>query len=301
MPIWKRKQAPPMDPEMERFLSGITAMSPEEWAFALWASARQWSGEPLRERTVSEAIAVDPVVAAVVALCASPNEETKRAMVSATAARRASRLGDAIDAMAPTLRLDRDPEEGLRLIWLADSLVQLGAVAISNRANLSRHALERALGPFVELMDFSRILPEPETPGAVRHGVGLRVLVATFVPEWTARLVATLADLDAIGEVVTASTGVEALTAANVAGPDLAFVEVHLPELSGLEVTSELRRTHPRTFIVLLSIDNSAPTLQAAADSGANEFLGRPFPDKDVLEIVAVVASGRDSLELRGL
>jgi two-component system, NarL family, invasion response regulator UvrY len=50
-----------------------------------------------------------------------------------------------------------------------------------------------------------------------------------------------------------ASTGPEALAAIDEAEPDLALVDINMPEIDGIELARLVRQTHPSVFVVLIS------------------------------------------------
>jgi two-component system invasion response regulator UvrY len=58
------------------------------------------------------------------------------------------------------------------------------------------------------------------------------------------------------------STGREILAAMESAEPDLALVDINMPEMDGIEVARTLRQGHPDVFVVLISADD--PRVAAA-------------------------------------
>jgi two-component system, sensor histidine kinase RpfC len=66
---------------------------------------------------------------------------------------------------------------------------------------------------------------------------------------------------------------------------DAALIDIHLPDLSGLEVTRQLRQTHGKDLpIILFSGDSSIETLRALPDAGATYFLSKPVNVTRLLE-----------------
>ena len=59
------------------------------------------------------------------------------------------------------------------------------------------------------------------------------------------------ADFQVIGE---ASTGLETIELIERLKPDVLVVDMMMPELSGLEVTHQVKRRFPKTVIVILSM-----------------------------------------------
>ncbi len=61
--------------------------------------------------------------------------------------------------------------------------------------------------------------------------------------------------------------------------PDVIFLDMHMPGLSGLEVVRFLRRD-PLTAalpVIMISINDSAETIQTALDAGVNHYLIKPL------------------------
>ena len=85
-------------------------------------------------------------------------------------------------------------------------------------------------------------------------------------------------------EVLTARNGNEALAMARAAKPDVAILDVMMPELDGFAVTRELRaddRTKDMT-IVILSGRAGAADREFALRSGADDYLLKPFDPKEL-------------------
>lgn len=64
-----------------------------------------------------------------------------------------------------------------------------------------------------------------------------------------------------------ASTGRDALAAIDEAEPDLALVDVNMPEMDGIELARVVRQTHPAVIVVLISAADPGE-LPAAAHAG---------------------------------
>ena len=69
----------------------------------------------------------------------------------------------------------------------------------------------------------------------------------------------------------------EALSLAAAAPISAAVVDIHLPDMNGLDLSHELRsRLGPTVPIVVLSGDNSIETLLALPGAGATHFFAKP-------------------------
>ncbi len=71
---------------------------------------------------------------------------------------------------------------------------------------------------------------------------------------------------EAVGEV---SSGAEALVAADAIEPDLVLIDVHMPEMSGIEASRRLSASHPEAVVVLISTHEPSELPAAARNCGA--------------------------------
>lgn len=68
--------------------------------------------------------------------------------------------------------------------------------------------------------------------------------------------------------------------------PDIIFIDIHLPGLSGHEVLESLKTIDPNVFAVMLSADAVKDNIVKSAEGGANNFLKKPFSKDRILNIV---------------
>jgi len=77
-------------------------------------------------------------------------------------------------------------------------------------------------------------------------------------------------------QVVTAENADHALSALSVEKPDIVILDLGLPDRSGFEVISEIRKRSPVPIIVLSARDDERSKVQAL-DLGADDYIGKPF------------------------
>ena len=77
-------------------------------------------------------------------------------------------------------------------------------------------------------------------------------------------------------QVVTAETADDALSALAVEKPDVVILDLGLPDRSGFEVISEIRKRSSVPIIVLSARDDERSKVQAL-DLGADDYIGKPF------------------------
>jgi len=69
---------------------------------------------------------------------------------------------------------------------------------------------------------------------------------------------------------------------------DFVFLDIHLPDLNGLELLQEIDKISPDSVIVIMSGDASETNRQRAYNGGALQFLEKPF---DLSEIHGILKS----------
>ncbi|MGA8256973.1 MAG: response regulator, partial [Nocardioides sp.] len=89
----------------------------------------------------------------------------------------------------------------------------------------------------------------------------------------------------------TAHTGADALRLVDEANPDLVLLDVHLPDISGLEVLDALRRDGKHTAVIMVTAERGADAVRAALHGGAMQYLVKPFEHADLAERLTSVAT----------
>lgn len=106
-----------------------------------------------------------------------------------------------------------------------------------------------------------------------------RILVVDDEDPFRSTLAEALATLGHV--VMEARNGSEALRLAAVEPPDLALVDIIMPDKEGLETISTLRRDRPELPIIAMSGgsgDSRVDYLKIAQRMGATCTLAKPFP-----------------------
>src|SRR6266496_6180426 len=101
----------------------------------------------------------------------------------------------------------------------------------------------------------------------------LRVLVADELEIVRDALRILLSARPAWGVCAEAINGREAVQKAIQSRPDVAVLDLNLPELNGLEASRQIRQALPGTEILLLAMQNSERLTQDAFDTGAHSLI----------------------------
>ena len=114
----------------------------------------------------------------------------------------------------------------------------------------------------------------------------LTILIADDEPHVVELVRVTLEDERV--RVVEASDGTAALALADQLDPELIFLDVNLPDMSGLEVCRRLRK-RPRTacaHIVMLTAAAQKDDIARGLAAGATHYLTKPFSPVRLLSLV---------------
>ena len=75
--------------------------------------------------------------------------------------------------------------------------------------------------------------------------------------------------------------------------PDIALVDVHMPGVSGIEVTERVRKARIDTRIVILTMVDEAPFPKRLLEAGASGYLTKGCPADELVKAVRKVADGQ--------
>ena len=96
--------------------------------------------------------------------------------------------------------------------------------------------------------------------------------------------------LSAVGhDVSTAATGTEAVRLCARIRPDVAFVDVFLPDASGLDLLPAIRRASVCTTVVMMTGFATMRSAVHAMRCGAHDYLEKPVDIDDVVRIVSTL------------
>jgi DNA-binding NarL/FixJ family response regulator len=120
----------------------------------------------------------------------------------------------------------------------------------------------------------------------------LRVVVADDHPifrEGLAGAIGSLPNMEVVGQ---ASTGTEAVAAARELGPDVIVMDLHMPEMNGIEATRQVTETAPGTAVLVLTMLEDDESVFAAMRAGARGYLVKGAERRDIARALEAVAGG---------
>ena len=93
-----------------------------------------------------------------------------------------------------------------------------------------------------------------------------------------------------------AATGGEALERFFELRPDIALVDLRLPDMSGFELIKKIRDRSPNARIIVLSSHEGDADIQRALEAGAQGYVAKGMVRDELLEIIRSVHSGKRRL-----
>ncbi len=114
----------------------------------------------------------------------------------------------------------------------------------------------------------------------------IRVMIVDDVQETRENLRKLLSFEPNVQVVGEAATGRQALQEAPRLDPDVIIMDIHLPDMSGLEVTEQLKKALPATQIVVLTVQGDIEYIRRAMMAGARDFLTKPPAIDELLDAV---------------
>jgi DNA-binding NarL/FixJ family response regulator len=115
-----------------------------------------------------------------------------------------------------------------------------------------------------------------------------------IVREGVRSLLEGVEDLDVVGE---AGTAAEALARIPATNPDVAVLDVQLPDGNGVEVCREIRSDHPGTQCLMLTSFADDEALFEAILAGASGYLLKQVRGTDIIDAVRRAAAGESLLD----
>lgn len=101
-------------------------------------------------------------------------------------------------------------------------------------------------------------------------------------------------DLELVGE---ASTAAEAVARIHATSPDVAVLDVRLPDGSGVEVCREVRSMHPDLKALMLTSYADDEALFDSIMAGASGYCLKDIRGQDLIGAIRAVAAGRSLLD----
>lgn len=97
-------------------------------------------------------------------------------------------------------------------------------------------------------------------------------------------------DIEVVGD---ADNGEEAMPQVRSLKPDVVLCDLHLPGLSGLDITERITRSDLATKVIIVSVLEDGPLPKRLLEAGAAGYIGKGGDARELLRAVRDVARGK--------
>ena len=120
----------------------------------------------------------------------------------------------------------------------------------------------------------------------------IRLIIVDDHPLSREGIKALLSDIEFPGTVRVVGSGREALDHLSVQLFDVALVDINMPEMTGIELTREIRRLYPSTRVIALSMYDDPMYVSQMMNAGASGYILKNISLEELLEAVETVFGG---------
>ncbi|AII59010.1 MAG: response regulator transcription factor [Dehalococcoides mccartyi] len=109
----------------------------------------------------------------------------------------------------------------------------------------------------------------------------VKILKLTFQIRWPS------------AEILSATYGSKGVLIVESQSPDLVILDLGLPDIDGFEVLDQIRSFSSEVPVLILTVSNDEPCIVRALESGADEYIIKPFHQLELLSRVKVLLRRR--------
>ena len=125
----------------------------------------------------------------------------------------------------------------------------------------------------------------------------IRVLIAEdheTVRQGLRALLADRADIEVVGEAANGRIAVDRVCALK---PDIAVLDLSMPEMSGLAATREIKERAPHVAVIAMTRHTDDAYVQELLSAGASGYVVKQSPVEELLKAIRAVATGERYLD----
>ncbi len=116
----------------------------------------------------------------------------------------------------------------------------------------------------------------------------MKIVIADDSSLWRERIKSALIDSNCISMIYEARNGLEALQLIREIEPDVAILDIRMPEMNGIEVLMKIRKLKIKIKICMLTSYPYPQYKKRCMEEGANYFLSKTedFEDLNILKML---------------
>ena len=118
----------------------------------------------------------------------------------------------------------------------------------------------------------------------------IRIIIAddhTIFRSGLKLLLSSSTDFEVVGE---AENGAQAVELTSELEPDIALIDIGMPELNGIEATRQIKERHPNTNVLILTMHRSDEYFFKALDAGASGYVLKGAETSELINALRAVA-----------
>jgi len=100
-------------------------------------------------------------------------------------------------------------------------------------------------------------------------------------------------DMKVVAEAV---NGEEAIKAAGTSSPDVAIIDINMPQVDGIEATRQIKKLYPSIAILILTVYDDEQFVFSLLEAGAAGYLLKSARGRELIDAVRSVYRGESSL-----
>lgn len=119
----------------------------------------------------------------------------------------------------------------------------------------------------------------------------ITIMLVDDIPETRENIKKLLAfepDFKVVGSF---GTGREAVNQSKELRPDIVIMDINMPDMDGIQATSEITKALPTTAVIMMSVQNDPDYLRKAMLAGARNFLTKPIDTDELYNTIRTVYS----------
>ena len=127
----------------------------------------------------------------------------------------------------------------------------------------------------------------------------IRLLIADDHPTFLEGLSRLLQDEEDLECIAKSTDSIEAIKLAKELQPDVAIIDVSMPNLNGIEAAKQIRAACPTTAILMISAFEYQSYIVASLQAGARGYMSKSAPLNELVSAIRLVHKGGSVLDLK--
>lgn len=127
----------------------------------------------------------------------------------------------------------------------------------------------------------------------------IRLLIADDHPTFREGLSRLLEEEEDLECVAISADGTEAVKLAKELHPDVAIIDVSMPNLDGIKATKEIKAACPDTAVLMVSAFDYHSYVLASLQAGASGYMSKDRPLRELISAIRLVRGGDSILDLK--